>query len=265
MKEKISFNDNIDNKNNHNYDININKEIDSSSLKDKIISFFNLIDKEIKKIYIFYSSKEKDLYQNINKKIKNKEIMKNNSCNDIFGEIDKLEYLSNLCLELLKFIYLNIRALLNILTILDNHLNTNADSISYKYLKKYLSKDNSDLIYILSFRVLDETILAIQGLLSEYKNCLKNSEEYLNNFELKNQYKEYKRNIKKNFENFDEIHEKIFNKLTVWQKYLDINLDLPSSSNHSIFEDTPFVGDYLGKKNKTKSKIKVKNDDNNDI
>ena len=150
----------------------------SSSSKDRIKSFFDSLDREIKKIYIFYSSKEKDLYQSINKKIQNKEKTKNKSCQEIIKEINSLNYLSNLCLELLAFIYLNILALKKILNSLDNYINTKKESISYKYLKKFLSKDNSDLIYILSFKILDETLLAIQGLFAEYTNILKNNEEY---------------------------------------------------------------------------------------
>ena len=258
MKNIPLFKNNINNNiNNVSYD-NTNSDTDSSFSKNKIKPFFDLLDKEIKKIYNFYSSKEKDLYQNINKKIQNKENIKKKSCNEIIKEIDELEYLSNLCLELLEFIYLNILALKNILNTLDNIVNTQTQSISYNYLKKYLSQDNSDLIYILSFKILDETNLAIQGLFSEYGNCLKKNEEYNNNIELKTEYNEHKNNINNNFINFDETHEKLFNELTVWQKYLDINLDLPSSSNNSIFKDTTFVGDNSEKTIRTMSKRKVK-------
>ena len=266
MKNRQSFKNNININQILDSTGNLKNDIDSSSTS-KIKSFFDLLDKEIKKIYIFYSSKEKDLYQSINKKIQNKEKTKNKSCQEIIKEINSLNYLSNLCLELLAFIYLNILALKKILNSLDNYINTKKESISYKYLKKFLSKDNSDLIYILSFKILDETLLAIQGLFAEYTNILKNNKEYINDIELKNEYQNYNTNIKNNVKKFDEIHEKIFSQLIAWKKYLDINLDLPSSSKKSIFKDTPFVGDHAEKKDRKKSRKslqKVK-DGNNEM
>ena len=255
--------------NNTNYTEEINNTIetkDSSMSRDKIKSLFALLDKEVKKLHIFYSSKEKDIYKNINKKIQNKSNIINKSCDEIIKEIDNLDYLSQLCLNVLGFIYLNIQALKSILSLLDNSLNTDYQSISYKYIKKFLSKDNSDLIYILSFKTLDETILSIQGILSEYKKVLKTKDEYKKSKELKAKFKDLKNNIRKNILYFDETHEKLFSELTVWKKYLDINLDLPSSSKNSIFKDTPFVGDSFENKKMSKSFLKEKKekDEKND-
>ena len=236
--------------------------------KEKIKSFFLLLDKEVKKLNTFYSSKEKDIYQNINKKIQNKSNIKEKPCEEILKEIDNLNYLNELCLQVLCFIHLNIQALKSILRILDKSLNNKDQSISYNYIKKFLSKNNSDLIYILSFKTLDETILSIQGILDEYKQVLENNSIYKNNIEFKNEFKEFKKNIKSNWSKFDEVHEKIFNELKEWKKYLDINLDLPSSSKNSIFRETSFVGDYI-EKHKAKGILKEnkqiidRNDKNN--
>lgn len=241
---------------------NINsKNTNSSLIKEEIKSFFHLIDKEVKKLNVFYSSKEKDIYNNISKKIENKSKISDKSCVEILKEIDELDYLNELCLQVLLFIYLNIQALKSILRILDNSLNTEDQSISYKFIKRFLSKNNSDLIYILNFKTLDETILSIQGLLDEYKKALKKFDEYKTDSHIKKEYKDFKKNIKKNILKFDEIHEKIFSELAEWKKYLDINLDLPSSNRNSIFRETPFVGDFLIKKSKTQSFTKITKED----
>ena len=232
--------------------------------REKIKSFFQLLDQEVKKLNVFYSSKEKDIYQNINTKIQKKSKIKEKSCEDILKEIDELDYLNELCLQVLCFIHLNIQALKSILRILDKSLNNEDQSISYKYIKKFLSQNNSDLIYILSFKTLDETILSIQGIFEEYKNIIENDSTYKNNIEFKNNFRDFKRNIKANRSKFDEVHEKIFNELKDWKKYLNINLDLPSSSKNSIFKETSFVGDSLEiKKHKHISKEKKKNINNN--
>ena len=43
---------------------------------------------------------------------------------------------------------------------------------------------------------------------------------------------------------YNQFQEKIFKELIEWQKYLNLTLSLPSSSNKSIFKNTTFVGDY---------------------
>ena len=245
---------------------NSEKENQDSITKKKLILFFQSLDKEVKKLHIFYSSKEKDIYQSLNKKIKNKSKINDKDYDEIIKELDELDYICELCTQILIFIHLNIQALKSILSFLDNSLNTLDQSISYKYIKKFLSKNNSDLIYILSFKTLDEAILSIQGIFDEYKKALKKQDEYKKNEQIRNEYKNFKNNIKKNISKFDEVHEKIFSELTEWKKYLDVNLDLPSSSKNSVFKETPFVGDILNKKKKTKSfSIEQKQDNDNVI
>ena len=236
--------DNIDNTTNN------EKEKKDSITKEKIKSFFKSLDQEVKKIYIFYSSKEKDIYQSLNKKIKNKSKINDKSCDEILKAMDELDYLCQLCSQIVIFIHLNIQALKSILSILEDTLNIEDYSISYNYIKKFLSKNNSDLIYILSFKTLDESIISIQGIFDENIKALKNKDEYKKNNQIKNEYKKFKNNIKNNISKFDEIHEKIFSELTQWKKYLYVNLDLPSSSRNSIFRETSFVGDMFNKKRK---------------
>ena len=250
--------DNIDNTTNN------EKEKKDSITKEKIKSFFKSLDQEVKKIYIFYSSKEKDIYQSLNKKIKNKSKINDKSCDEILKGMDELDYLCQLCTQIVIFIHLNIQALKSILSILEDTLNIEDYSISYNYIKKFLSKNNSDLIYILSFKTLDESIISIQGIFDENIKALKNKDEYKKNNQIKNEYKKFKNNIKNNISKFDEIHEKIFSELTQWKKYLYVNLDLPSSSRNSIFRETSFVGDMFNKKRKVMPlSIEVnKNEDN---
>ena len=67
---------NINNNDDNNFSLNkaINKNLEEEhkkAIEEKIKLFFQSLDKEIKKIYIFFSTKEKDIYQKINKKIQN--------------------------------------------------------------------------------------------------------------------------------------------------------------------------------------------------
>ena len=225
-------------------------ENNKNIIEEKIISFFDTLDEQIKKINVFYSTQEKDIYQKINKRIKNQTEIKGESCSSILKELDLINYLCELCSQIIIFIYWNIKALKNILFIFDNSTYPIIDSMSFGYIKKHLSKNNSNLLYILQFKTLDETILSADNLAHEYEKILNLNTEYKNNTEQQRQTKEIKGWMKSSITNYNKFYEKIFKELSEWQKYLNINLGLPSSSNKSIFKNTTLVGDFSPVNNK---------------
>ena len=74
-------------------------------IEGKIQKFIEFLDDELKKIYIFFSSTEKDIYQKINKKIQNKDAISNKSSNEILKELKSIKYISELCKQLIIFIF----------------------------------------------------------------------------------------------------------------------------------------------------------------
>ena len=225
-------------------------ENNKNIIEEKIKSFFDTLDEQIKKINVFYSTQEKDIYQKINKRIKNQTEIKGESFSNILKELDLINYLCELCSQIIIFIYWNIKALKNILYIFDNSTYPIIDSMSFGYIKKHLSKNNSNLLYILQFKTLDETILSADNLAHEYEKILNLNTEYKNNTEQQRQTKEIKGWMKSSITNYNKFYEKIFKELSEWQKYLNINLGLPSSSNKSIFKNTTLVGDFSPVNNK---------------
>ena len=219
-------------------------ERNKNLIEDKIKAFFDSLDEEIKKINIFYSSQEKDIYQKINKRIKNKDEIKKEASSTILKELDLINYLSELCSQIIIFIYWNIKALKNILYIFDNSTYPIIDSMSYGYIKKHLSKNNSNLLYILSFKTLDETILSADNLFQEYEKILNLNADFKNDTEKEQQLQGIKDWMKSSIANYNKFYEKIFKELSEWQKYLNINLGLPSSSNKSIFKKTTLASDF---------------------
>ena len=207
------------------------------------------LDKEIKKIYIFFSAKEKDIYQKINKKIQNKNTIYNKTSKEILKELNSINYISELSKQLIIYIYWNIKALKNILILFDNSTKSIVESLSYLYIKKCLSKNNSDLIYILSFKTLDETILAIDELSNEMRKIINKDQNYQDNKEQKNEFKKNIKEIKSNINEYNLMHDKIFYELSEWQKYLNINLEIPTSSHNSLFRSTSFIADSIPNKN----------------
>ena len=218
--------------------------------------FIKLLDKELLNFYEFYKNKENHLKENINLQINNfRQSNKPNGNNQKIEIISELIYLSNLCKELLNYVYLNIMALLRILYKFDSMFT----NISYNYIKKYLSKKNGYLVYILGFKIVDESLVSIEEILTSIEDILKKNNFFKNNKNIENKFNENSKTIKENINKSNEIHEKIYLELNEWEKYLHIFLDLPNSGHNSIFKETSFVGDKIYfSENEIKKKKSIK-------
>ena len=264
--DKSNIIENIEELEKLNNSLGINNDIISRTTSKKIEIlkkptkyFMSLVDKEIKKIHIFYTSKETNLYENINSQISIFKLSKNKNNNKAkIDIISNLEYLSNFCDELINYVYINIKALIRILKIYDFKL----IEISYNYIKKYLSKNNGDLVYILNFKTLDETIVAIQELKILIEKDFNENKYLKNNKNEKDEYNNYCENIIDNIENINYTYEQIFEELKDWEKYLNISLGLPSSTFNSVFKlSTSMIGDSIPRSSyKAKRKKKKKSD-----
>ena len=249
----------------------VQSSIKMSKLAKPTKKFISTLDEEIKKMHIFYVKKEKTLYDNINLQHSIYESPNNQDDNKAKMKIaSDLEYLSNLSYELISYVYINIRTLIRILKLYDSKLII----ISGDFLKKHLSIKNGNLVYILQFKILDEAIIAIEQLFVKIKNDLKNS-GYFQNRNEKDLFDNYGREITENIELIENLHENIFLELKSWEKYLNISLEPPTSSN-SVFKNTSFFGDSVpesiknykkkGKKKKSnKNKINNIENEDNDI
>jgi hypothetical protein len=220
--------------------VSIQTSIKMSKLSKPTKKFMSTLDEEIKKMHIFYVKKEKILYDNINIQHRIFESPNSQDNNKTKMKISsELVYLSNLSYELIRYVYINIRTLIRILKLYDSKL----IEISGDFLKKHFSCNNGNLVYILQFKILDEAIIAIQQLFLMVKDSLKNS-GYFQNRNEKDLFDNYGREIVENIELIDNLHENIFLELKSWEKYLNISLGLPTSSN-SVFKNTSFFGDSV--------------------
>ena len=224
--------------------------------------FMSLLDNEIKKIHIFYTSKETYLYENLNSQISvynNPQIKDNNPKK--MEIIDDLSYMSQLCKSLINYVYLNIKVLIRILNIYDIKV-IGVQYISFDFIKKYLSKNNGDLVYLLKFKILDESISAIEILFQKIKNDLE-SNYFKNNEKEKDKFNNFNEILMKNIKEIEKVYGEIFEELKPWEKYLNISLALPTSTYHSVFVNTSFIADSIpmsklgSEKKKTKKRSKT--------
>lgn len=253
------------------YDIFGSKESEGSQ-SNKIISFNKLtlnfiskIDEELNKVHIFFTKKERELYEQINLQFK---VYKNSKITDQ----KKMEIATNLvklaqfARELKSYVYINVISLINILYKADHKLT----DISYNYMQKHLTKSNGNFIYILNFKTVDESIVMIEEIFNSIKKNLKESKYFKNNEEEKTKFNEYKKSLKESMNDINNIHEKIFLELNQWEKYLNISLGLPTSSNNSIFKNTDLIGDSIfysknSSKHRKEKSLSLSNEDTENI
>jgi len=241
------------------YDIFESKENEGDQ-SNKIISFNKLtlnfiskLDEELNKVHIFFTKKERELYEQINIQFKvynNKNITEQKQM-EIAKNLVKLAQLSR---ELKSYVYINVISLINILYKADHKLT----DISYNYMQKHLTKSNGNFIYILNFKTVDESVVMIDEIFNSIKKNLKKSNYFKNNEEEKTKFNEYKNILKESLNDINNLHEKIFLELNQWEKYLNISLGLPTSSNNSIFKNTDLTGDSIFYSEKSSKRRKKK-------
>lgn len=222
--------------------------------------FMELLDEEIKKMHIFYTRQEKKLYDDMNLQLRLYESIKNDNNNGRKLQIiSDLEYLSRFSYEIFKYVYINIKALKRILIMYDLKL----IEISYNYLKKNLSRNNSNLVYIINFKILDEATVVIQELFLLIKEDLYTSKYFNDNKNEKDSFDEKCKEINDNLERIDDLYQDIFDELKPWEKYLKMSLEQPTSCYKSVFKETSLFGDSLfHRTQKAKAKAKGKKDNN---
>lgn len=105
---------------------------------------------------------EKAIYKNINSVIYSNSNSENFYLNEIYNEIEKLENLINEVLELTKFINLNLTAIRKILKKFDKKFTLQKNPVALYFLSRKLNDSSSDLVYILQFKLIDESSAIIE-------------------------------------------------------------------------------------------------------
>jgi hypothetical protein len=141
------------------------------------------LDKEIKKIYIFFSRKEKELYKSINSHLHIKQSYENFGLSNLKKEIFEIEKLTNSALKISNFVELNLTAIKKILKKFDKKFSSYFSRISFSYIKKKLESKHSDLTYLITLKIIDEVSAITEDLIKTLKFFVKKKvkEEYTKN------------------------------------------------------------------------------------
>jgi hypothetical protein len=242
----------------------IDKDFDKLSEieKDEILGkwikdFTDNLDNELRTVYIFFSKNEKLLYKDINVYLHIKDDYINYTLEDYVKQYQELKTLSNLSLNMSNYVYVNLQALMKILKKFDKKiigLNNKNEHIKNSYIISKLEEQNSDVLYLINFKMIDEVNVILDDLIKCLKEQFKNNKnKYKNSFieyvtdddeNNSNQEKlinnridinracdimdEYHRQIVENIKNIDMISNNIANLFLPWKEFLRISGDVSS-------------------------------------
>ena len=212
--------------------------------------FEQSIDKDVKKVYIFYTNKERTLYKNINESLHAKDYYEKLDLAAFLNEFKKLGETSELSLKLSDFIYYNLKAVLKILKKFDKKVITQKNKdykIRLNYIQTKIEEQNSDILYLIKFKMIDEVNVIIENLINDLMKEFKSNKDLLeeDNIEkaeaenklieevpdikdatkiIKDSYDKIKSNIQK----IDKISANVQKIFMPWKDFLKISTDINS-------------------------------------
>ena len=212
------------------------------------VKFEEGLDKDIKKVYIFFANKEKTLYKKINEYLHIKEDYPNFELEQYAKQYSELKKLSELSLNMSNFIFYNLKALLKILKKFDKKIVTPQNKeylIKQRYIQAKIEEQNSDILYLLKFKMIDEVNVILEDLINilmkEFKSNKDRLEEEQEDEKEKKLLKDKKdvndvfniikkdhEQIKKNIQEIDKVSAEVTRLFSPWKNFLRISADTNS-------------------------------------
>ena len=146
--------------------------------------FVELLESEFRKSYIHFVSQEKELYKKVNGHCYAVDAYKEYNLFGVVNEVKELALTMKLARQLNSFINDNVWALKKILKKFDKKFQRYFGIIAPKYILSHLTSQNSDLEYLLQFKVIDEATTVCENnlniLLNKYNNLRRNNNININ-------------------------------------------------------------------------------------
>ena len=230
----------------------IPQENEIITLRDQLgkwsLEFENGLDKEIKRVYIFFTNKEKVLYKKINEYLHLKEEYPDFALDDYVNQYEQLNELSELSLNLSNFIFFNLKAVIKILKKFDKKIMTpqNKDFyIKISYIQAKIEEQNSDILYLLKFKMIDEVNVILEDLINTLMKEFKSNKNRLGTEEENDVInklieethgikeataiiKQKHEQIKKNIQKIDQVSAQVTKLFSPWKDFLRISVDVGS-------------------------------------
>ena len=128
-------------------------KLDQEAVKEYAESFFFETSEEIKKVFIYYTKKEKELFVSLNSILhleQNYKTFNDNEKGKVFNQIGWVVEETNNLIDLSS---LNFRSIQLVLDSFEERLGKKSQQSSFVYLQKLLNRGNSDLKYLITMSV----------------------------------------------------------------------------------------------------------------
>ena len=206
---------------------------------DDIKIFLYFLSIEVHNVYVFYLSIEKNIFTRVNEHSYSRQKYQKMSNEELLEELVDLTDITYLMYSFYSYIDLNIEAIHEILKYFDDHFQILNHDISMDklFFRRNLSKKESDLKYILSFKIIIESSALIE---SYYHEILKIN----NSKEIKEQIKELKDVLSYlNEKNTDRVNDEIY-EVYLKQKKTHYNNIIKQKKNINIDMQNSFFIDH---------------------
>ena len=140
---------------------------------NELKKFVDLLEKEFRKSYIHFVTQEKELYKKVNVHCYSSGLYKDYNILNISHEINELASTLRLAKQLNCFINDNVMAMKKILKKFDKKFQRYFGIIAPKYILTHLTSQNSDLEYLLQFKLIDESTTICENNLNVLLNLYK--------------------------------------------------------------------------------------------
>ena len=246
-----------------------------SELEKWSTEFEQSLDKDIKKVYIFFSGKERTLYKKINESL---HLKKEDEILDLYGYLNvfkQLKELSELSLQMSYFIFYNLKAVIKILKKFDKKViaQKNKDyQIRLSYIQKKIEEQNSDILYLMKFKMIDEVNVLLENLINNLMKEFKSNKDTLEEEndqqkegetklieeipdmkEASRIIKEAYDTIKSNIKEIDKVSADVQSLFKPWKDYLKISTDINSKFLQITRESN--LKDALGERSQSISQV----------
>ena len=146
-------------------------EIINNKNKNSLEIIFNILETTIHKIYLFYIEIEKKIFNSLNNQMKIKENLNSFPTENIKNQLNKLIDNAYLIYSIYNYTNSNIEAIRNLLRKINKNFSKIFNlNLSELFFIKNLTQEQSDLKYMLNFKIIIESSAIIEDFYNKIKN-----------------------------------------------------------------------------------------------
>ena len=206
--------------------------------EEQLKEFKTLLDKEFQRFYLYFKKIKKQLHNKINKHLYTQTNYLSYTTKEFSKEIDNIRNTTYLAKCLNDFINDNMMAIKKILKKFDKKFSNFFGNLGPKYILDNLSKQNSELEYLLQFKIIDEASCICESNLKVLTECFR---EFSSSNNIDNNFKEnFYEKRQKIFEFLKDIDESIYFKIQYKEWFYFTRKDASIISNSNLFKNLMF-------------------------